>query len=103
MEEIVPLFVSDKTQVEPDPLTTIIAAVTQVLSNYPDVTWMAQPTEKAVYIHATEYKSFAAITIHLQDLTTSINQVRHTNGEVGIYRCEPDHDRHCLDIFYSRY
>lgn len=101
MEEIVRLVAKDQNVTES--LTTIIAAVSQTISTYGDVTWLAQPNEHAVYVHATEPASFIGVVTHLEEVTQLINESLRTTGERGLYICEPDHDRHCLDIFYSRY
>lgn len=84
-------------------LTRVITAITEIVTHKSDITWMAQPLEQAVYVHVSERDRFIEVVTYLSEVTRTINLELEQRGEPGQYSCHPDHDRHCLDIFYSQY
>lgn len=92
-----------ETPSEREALTHITAALTEIVSQKGEVTWMIQPHEQAVYVHVTDQSTFKLVVTHLEQVVHSINQDFASRDRLGSFICSADHERHCLDIYYSRY
>lgn len=87
---------------ERNPLTHIIATLTECTANQKDILFMAQPEENAVYVHAADAEQFAFVVDSIAVAVHEINHTLETIGHSGRYHAEPDRTRHCLDIFYNK-
>ena len=87
---------------EQNPLTHIIATLTECKANKKDILFMAQPEENAVYVHAADAVQFTFVVEHITAAVQEINHTLQTIGHTGRYQAEPDTSRHCLDIYYNK-
>jgi|GEM_PF-3696584 len=86
-----------------DPLSNITDVLLLISTENNTITWMAQPIEQAIYVHADSGEQFDFLKTKLTAAMNTLNVTLHKAGKVGHYYCNPDHDRHCIDLYYSRF
>lgn len=103
MDQIATSTDTTRFSTDQEHLTYLVAGITEFVATYPDVVWMAQPAERAVYLHVTDATSFSATVLFITTFGKEMNGLLELSGLPGQYICDTDHDRHCIEIYHSHF